>query len=99
VIEGKQTVELVPEGVPLKGGVVRRLLSEHALRAALYAGDDSADLEAFTELGRARDDGVVVLRVAVRGTETPSELLDAADEIVDGPEGLVELLRELIPGG
>jgi trehalose 6-phosphate phosphatase len=99
VIEGKQTVELVPEGVPLKGGVVRRLLSEHALRAVLYAGDDAADLEAFTELGRARDDGVAVLRVAVRAAETPSDLLDAADEIVDGPDGLVELLRELIPDG
>jgi len=99
VIEGKQTVELVPEGVPLKGGVVRRLLSEHPLRAALYAGDDAADLEAFTELGRARDDGVVVLRVAVRAAETPSDLLNAADLIVDGPDGLVELLRELIPAG
>lgn len=99
VIEGKQTVELVPEGVPLKGGVVRTLLSEHALRAALYAGDDAADLEAFAELERARNDGVAVLRVAVRGAETPSDLLDAADEIVDGPDGLVELLREMIPAG
>ena len=78
---------------------MRRLLSEHALRAALYAGDDAADLEAFTELGRARDDGVAVLRVAVRAAETPSDLLDAADAIVDGPDGLVELLRELVPAG
>jgi len=99
VIEGKQTVELVPEGVPLKGGVVRRLLSERSLRAALYAGDDSADLEAFEALERARDDGVEILRVAVRGVETPSDLLEAADEIVEGPDGLVELLRELIPAG
>lgn len=99
VIEGKQTVELVPDGVPLKGGVVRRLLSELELRAALYAGDDAADLEAFAELERARGDGVAVLRVAVRSSETPSDLLDAADAIVDGPDGLVELLRELIPAG
>jgi trehalose 6-phosphate phosphatase len=97
VIEGKQTVELVPDGVPLKGGVVRRLLGEHALLAALYAGDDAADLEAFAELERVRERGVNVLRVAVRGTETPAELLDAADEVVDGPDGLVELLRALVP--
>jgi hypothetical protein len=37
--------------------------------------------------------------VAVRAAETPSDLLDAADEIVDGPDGLVELLRELMPAG
>jgi len=97
VIEGKQTVELVPDGVPLKGGVVRRLIEEFHLRAALYAGDDVADLEAFAELERARDDGIAILRVAVRGPETPSAVLENADEIVDGPGGLVELLRDLVP--
>lgn len=98
VIEGKQTVELVPDGVPLKGGVVRRLISDHGLSAALYAGDDAADIEAFTELERAREeDGVRILRVAVRGSETPPDVIEAADEIVDGPDGLVELLRELVP--
>ncbi|MFL5737859.1 MAG: trehalose-phosphatase [Actinomycetota bacterium] len=98
VIEGKQTVELVPSGVPLKGGVVRRLIVELRLRAALYAGDDAADLEAFTELERARaDEGVQIARVAVLGAETPSDLIAHADETVEGPEGLVELLRELVP--
>ncbi|MFL5767342.1 MAG: trehalose-phosphatase [Actinomycetota bacterium] len=99
VIEGKQTVELVPQGVPLKGGVVGKLLSEHHLRAALYAGDDAADLEAFAELERARGHGVAVLRVAVRGSETPPDLMEASDEIVEGPDGLVQLLRELVPAG
>jgi hypothetical protein len=31
----------------------------------------------------------------VRGEETPGELADAADLTVDGPAGLVELLRSL----
>jgi trehalose 6-phosphate phosphatase len=99
VIEGKQTVELVPSGVPLKGGVVRRLLAELGFGAALYAGDDAADLEAFTELERAgAEHGVQIVRVAVLGAETPSDLIENADETVDGPEGLVALLRELVPG-
>jgi trehalose 6-phosphate phosphatase len=97
VIEGKQTVELVPDGVPLKGGVVGRLIEQFRLRAALYAGDDVADLEAFDELARAREHGVAALRVAVVGPETPPGLLAAADETVDGPDGLVELLRALVP--
>jgi len=97
VIEGKLTVELVPDGVPLKGGAVRRLLQEFDLRAALYAGDDTADLEAFEELERARVRGIDVVRVAVRGAETPPALIEAADEVADSPEGLVELLRGLLP--
>ncbi|MDP9295159.1 MAG: trehalose-phosphatase, partial [Actinomycetota bacterium] len=97
VIEGKMTVELVPAGTLLKGGAVQRAIEENGLRAALYAGDDLADLEAFVTLQNLREEGVETVRVAVRGAETPRALLDAADEIVEGPEGLVELLRELVP--
>ncbi len=97
MMEGKMTVELVPAGVPLKGGAVQRAIADNGLRAALYAGDDLADLEAFVALRNLREEGIETVRVAVRGAETPRALLDAADEIVEGPEGLVELLRELVP--
>jgi trehalose 6-phosphate phosphatase len=97
VIEGKMTVELVPAGTKLKGGAVQRAVEENGLRAALYAGDDLADLEAFVTLDNLRKKGVETVRVAVRGAETPQALLDAADEIVEGPEGLVVLLSELVP--
>ena len=97
VVEGKLTVELVPDGVPLKAGAVRRFIAEHRLRAALYAGDDLADLEAFEALEQLGAEGLDVVRVAVRGAETPTVLLDAAELIVGGPEELVQLLGELVP--
>jgi hypothetical protein len=37
----------------------------------------------------------MTLRVAVRGDETPSELLDPADVVVEGSRALVELLVAL----
>ncbi|MGH2488242.1 MAG: trehalose-phosphatase, partial [Candidatus Limnocylindria bacterium] len=80
---------------PRKGGAVERLVGEHALRAALFAGDDEADLDAFAALDRLRSNGLITVKVAVRGDETPPGLVDSADEVVDGPEGLVELLRQL----
>jgi len=95
VIEGKMVIELVPPGRPLKGGAVARLRREHALDAVLYAGDDLADLEAFDALDRLRDEGVVAIKVAVRGAETPTELIAAADVVADLPTGLVHLLRSL----
>jgi hypothetical protein len=37
----------------------------------------------------------VTVRVAVRGPETPRAMVEAADVVVEGPEGLVDLLRTL----
>ena len=95
LIEGKMVIELVPPDRPLKGGAVERLAREHELEAALYAGDDHADLDAFAALDRLADRGVVTAKVAVRGHETPEALVAAADVVVDGPLGLVTLLRAL----
>jgi trehalose 6-phosphate phosphatase len=97
VIEGKHVVELVPGGFPLKEGAVDRIIEGDELRAALYAGDDIADLLAFEALDRALDDGRLerAVKVAVRGAETPEDLVTAADIAVDGPDALVELLSTL----
>jgi trehalose 6-phosphate phosphatase len=90
VLQGKRVLELAPPGGG-KGEVVRRLATGAA--AVLFAGDDVADLDAFDAL-----DGLdaVVCRVAVLGLETPEDLRLRADVAVDGPEGLLELLRSLV---
>jgi len=95
LVEGKMVLELVPRGHPMKGGAVERLAGEHGLEAVLFAGDDRADLDAFGALDRLAGRGVSVMRVAVRGDGTPRDLLEAADLTVEGPAGLVELLRSL----
>ena len=96
VLEGKRVLELAPADGPTKGDVVSRLSSEADLGYLLYAGDDVADLEAFAAIDRLASSGVVGMKVAVRSLETPETLLRAADEVVDGPYGLIELLRYLI---
>jgi trehalose 6-phosphate phosphatase len=95
LIEGKMVLELVPAGRPRKGGAVERIVGENDLSAALFAGDDVADVEAFHVLDSLADQGLLAVKVAVRGMDTPRELLDAAAVVVDGPTGLVELLRQL----
>ena len=64
-------------------------------------GDDRGDLDAFDALDRlaATDEDVTVARVAVRSPESPSELLERADVVVEGPEGALSLLQALDPGG
>ena len=97
LIGGKMVVELVPPDRPLKGGAVERLVGERGLEALLYAGDDHADLDAFAALDRlsVSEDVGVAVRVAVRGPETPPTVVEAADVVAEGPEGLVDLLRTL----
>lgn len=88
---GRKVLEIRPPLDTDKGTAVRRLLEAADLRRALYAGDDSTDLDAFRSL-----DGLdVAVRVAVVSTEGPADLGQAADLIVGGPAELLELLRQL----
>jgi trehalose 6-phosphate phosphatase len=95
LLSGKMVIELVPAGRPLKEGAVERIVQDERLDAVLYAGDDVADIRAFEALDRLGEQGLRTVKVAVHGRETPLALSDAADIVVDGPAGLVTLLRSL----
>ena len=88
---GRKVLELRPPVAADKGTAVRFLLEERGLQRALYAGDDTTDLDAF----RGLDDLEVGVRVAVASAESPPPLHEAADVVVASPGELVELLRTL----
>jgi trehalose 6-phosphate phosphatase len=88
---GRMVLEVRPPVAADKGTAVRALVSRARVRRALYAGDDRTDVDAFHGL-----DGLDLgVRVAVRSAEAPPELLAAADLVVEGPDGVLELLRRL----
>jgi len=88
---GRKVLEVRPPVAADKGTAVRALLEQRGLRRALYAGDDTTDLDAFRGL-----DGLdVSVRVAVASPEGPPELREAADIVVESPAELAELLRGL----
>ncbi len=88
---GRKVLELRPPVAADKGTAVRFLLEQRGLQRALYAGDDTTDLDAFRGL-----DGLELgVRVAVSSAESPLALREAADLVVASPEELVELLRTL----
>jgi trehalose 6-phosphate phosphatase len=88
---GRKVLELRPPVEADKGTAVRRLLADRGLGRALYAGDDTTDLDAFAALSELE----VGVRVAVASDEGPPKLREAADLVVDGPAGVLELLRRL----
>jgi trehalose 6-phosphate phosphatase len=88
---GRKVLELRPPIDAHKGTAVRRLLSERGLTRALYAGDDTTDIDAFAAL-----EGLELgVRVAVSSDEAPDELVDEADIVVQSPAALVGLLHQL----
>ena len=91
---GKMSFELRPPIDVDKGTVVDDVIRDTT--AACFLGDDLGDLPAFDSLDRLRaGSGAATVRVAVRSAEAPTELLERADVIVDGPAGSLALLRSL----
>jgi trehalose 6-phosphate phosphatase len=88
---GRKVLELLPPIPADKGTAVLRLLGRHKLDRALYAGDDTTDLDAF----RALDLLELGVRVAVASKEGPAALADAADILAADPRELAGLLRRL----
>jgi trehalose 6-phosphate phosphatase len=92
---GRKVVEIRPPVRVDKGQAVRELVERAAPAAALYAGDDVTDLDAFRALAELADGGLTVVRVAVRSEEGPREIVEQADVVVDGVEGVQRLLAVL----
>jgi trehalose 6-phosphate phosphatase len=94
---GRKVLEIRPPVTLDKGRGITRLLTGLDLDAGLYVGDDLTDLDAFAALRRLRDEGALTttLCVGVASDETPPELAESADVLVDGPTGVRALLSTL----
>jgi trehalose 6-phosphate phosphatase len=90
---GRKVLEVRPPVEADKGTAVEHLVAEAGVSRALYAGDDTTDLDAFRGLERAGLEFAV--RVAVASDEGPPELLERADLIVGSPGELLALLQRL----
>lgn len=94
---GRKVLEVRPPVEISKGRGVRRLLDGRELAAALYVGDDRTDLDAFAGLRALVAEGRLgaAICVGVRSDETPEQLEEQADVLVDGPLGVRGLLTAL----
>jgi trehalose 6-phosphate phosphatase len=93
---GKMSVELRPPVDVDKGTVMFEMSA--GLAAVAFAGDDIGDLPAFAALAELRAAGKTTLSIASGGPETPPEVMAAADVTVDGPDGILAVLRDLASG-
>lgn len=88
---GKFVAELRPPLDWDKGTTVDALVTEHGLSTVVYVGDDRGDVPAFAAARAAGGRALVV----EHGTETPAEVRDAADAVLDGADGVADWLASL----
>lgn len=94
---GRKVLEVRPPVGIGKGLALGALVVARQLRAALYAGDDATDLDAFAALDALVASGTLTaaVRVGVRSDEGPREIVARADVVVDGVDGFTRVLGAL----
>lgn len=94
---GRKVLEVRPPVRIDKGAGVESFLRGAQVDSALYAGDDATDLDAFRALAELVQAGELAhaVRVGVASEEGPEEIVTQADLVVEGPEGVRELLMLL----
>ncbi|HEV2075261.1 MAG TPA: trehalose-phosphatase, partial [Thermoleophilaceae bacterium] len=97
---GRKVLEVRPPVRIDKGQAVRDLVMRSEVGAALYAGDDRTDLDAFDALDALVSKGVLdaAVRVGVRSDEGPDEIAERADLVVDDVRGFASVLEALAAG-
>jgi trehalose 6-phosphate phosphatase len=90
---GRFVIELRPRGMD-KGQALKTLIAERQSGAVMYVGDDLGDLAAFGAVRALRATGIPGLTVC-SGSAEVSALAAEADLVVDGPDGVVDLLNSL----
>jgi trehalose 6-phosphate phosphatase len=101
---GRKVLEVRPPVALDKGLGLTALLQSAAagdgaeIGAALYAGDDTTDIDAFNALHALVADGTLqrAVCVAVGSEETPPALSEGADIVIDGQAGVRGLLEALL---
>jgi trehalose 6-phosphate phosphatase len=95
---GKKVLEIRPPVRIDKGAGIVHLLRDRTVSAAVYVGDDTTDIDAFSGLDELLEGGRLghAVKIGVRSDETPPELERRADAMVDGTDGVRDLLRALL---
>jgi trehalose 6-phosphate phosphatase len=95
VRSARMSVELHPPIQEDKGTAVARF-AEEVDGPVMFLGDDVGDLAAFDALDELAAHGRATARVVADSDEIEPVLRERADVVVEGPDGVLELLRSLL---
>ncbi len=93
---GKRVVDIKPIFKINKGQALKNFVERYDLAGVLFAGDDRTDLDAALEIERLRQQGCRAATIVVQAADTLPELLEHADHVVQGVDGMARLLHEIV---
>jgi trehalose 6-phosphate phosphatase len=95
---GRKVLEVRPPVKIDKGMGIESFLDGVDVDIALYVGDDTTDLDAFRTIAALAGSGRLAkaIRVGVQSDETPAQITEEADILVEGTAGVQELLVALV---
>ena len=90
-------LEIRPTQTIDKGTAVAAALDGREVTHAFYGGDDTTDVDGFRRLRELIAAGELAgaVCVGVASPESPAEVLDEADLVVEGTDGFLEILEVL----
>lgn len=96
-LRGRKVIEIRPNSDADKGtAILDELSKSEDILNAVYMGDDITDFYAFRSLRQwAKDEGKHCVNIGIQSSETDMESEKSVDLVVDGPEQIVEFLKEL----
>jgi trehalose 6-phosphate phosphatase len=90
---GRLVLEIRAPGMH-KGHALRQVVADTDAGGVVFVGDDLGDLEAFEAARALRSQGLPAFLVC-SGSAEEQALADIADLVVPGPDGVMDLLRQL----
>lgn len=90
---GRFVIEVRADGMD-KGIALRSLIDQYDAGGVVFVGDDLGDVPAFEAVRELRSEGLPALLVC-SGSDEESRLRNLADALVDGPDGVMDFLRDL----
>ncbi|QWC84080.1 trehalose-phosphatase [Nocardioidaceae bacterium] len=91
---GRMVLELRAPGAD-KGDAVREAVTDHDAGAVLYAGDDLGDVPAFDAVEALAGEQHLPGFLVCSGSGEQQALVGRADVVVEGPDGVMDLLERL----
>ena len=95
---GRKVLEIRPPVRMDKGAGIISFLEGADVDVVMYVGDDTTDIDAFRALAQLKQEGQVshAIRVGVKSEDGPTQITEQADVVVDGTEGVQQLLALLV---
>jgi trehalose 6-phosphate phosphatase len=95
---GRKVLEVRPPVRMDKGAGILSFLEGADVDVVMYVGDDTTDIDAFRALAQLKEEGQVshAIRVGVKSDDGPTQITEQADVVVDGTEGVQQLLALLV---